>query len=225
MTETSQLPGALPMVEVAGDAGAPPSWRAETGAATPRRTGQATHADAVARERIGQVERLLEAVEGLPDAAARDTATELAQALLGLYGEGLERIVEVLAQNDDGALARALADDELVAHLLLVHGLHPVAVENRVRDALATVMPYLESHGGSVQLLGIDEGVVRLRLQGSCSGCPSSALTLKSAIEEAIFKFAPDVEEVRAEGAVEPVAAPSGLLQIECPSALRAVGA
>jgi Fe-S cluster biogenesis protein NfuA len=160
----------------------------------------------------------------LPDPAARATATDLTQALLDLYGEGLARIVAVLAQEDDGTFARRLAGDELVAHLLLVHGLHPVAVEDRVRAALAGVMPYLESHGGSVDLLSIDEGVVHLRLQGSCSGCPSSALTLKSAIEEAIFKAAPDVEEVRAEGAVEPPAAPSGLLQIECPSALRVVG-
>lgn len=175
---------------------------------------------------VTRVERLLESVEQMPEATARATATELAQSLIDLYGEGLDRIVAILAEQDDGTLARRLAADELVAHLLLVHGLHPVAVEDRVRDALASVMPYLESHGGSVELLGIERGVVSLRLQGSCSGCPSSALTLKSAIEQAIFEAAPDVEEVLAEGAVEAAATPpGGLLQIECPSALRSVGA
>lgn len=168
-----------------------------------------------AAERIARVESLLGQLEALPDAAARETATAVMQALLDLYGEGLGRIVDVVAARDDGTLARALGEDELVAHLLLLHGLHPVAVEERVRDALAGVLPYLESHGGNVQLLGVEEGIVHLRLEGSCSGCPSSSMTLKLAIEDAIFKAAPDVEEVRAEGAVSPAAPPSDLLQLE----------
>jgi Fe-S cluster biogenesis protein NfuA/nitrite reductase/ring-hydroxylating ferredoxin subunit len=168
-----------------------------------------------ATEQVARVESLLGQLEALPDVAARDTATEVMQALLDLYGDGLGRIVDVLAANDDGTLAAALADDELVAHLLLLHGLHPVPVKERVRGALEGVLPYLESHGGNVQLLGVEEGIVHLRLQGSCAGCPSSSMTLKLAIEDAIFKAAPDVEEVRAEGAVFPADPPSGLLQLE----------
>src|SRR5207302_10172161 len=103
-------------------------------------------------------------------------------------------------------------DDELVSHLLLIHGLHPVPVEARVSEALASVTPYLESHGGSVALLGVEGTAVRLRLQGSCSGCPSSSVTLKLAIENAIRKSAPEVEQVIAEEP-EPSAAP--LIQIE----------
>jgi Fe-S cluster biogenesis protein NfuA len=63
--------------------------------------------------------------------------------------------------------------------------------------------------------LAIDDGVVRLRLEGACNGCPSSALTLTSAVEDAVLRAAPDVERIEAEGAT----APSGLLQIEiaCP--------
>jgi Fe-S cluster biogenesis protein NfuA/nitrite reductase/ring-hydroxylating ferredoxin subunit len=121
----------------------------------------------------------------------------------------------VLAARDDGTLARELAGDELHSHVLLLHGLHPVPVQERVREALAGVLPYLHSHGGNVQLLGVQDGVVRLRMEGSCSGCPSSAMTLKLAIEDAIFKAAPDVAEVRAEGAVEPSVPASGLLEIE----------
>jgi Fe-S cluster biogenesis protein NfuA/nitrite reductase/ring-hydroxylating ferredoxin subunit len=168
-----------------------------------------------ASEQVARVESLLGQLEALPDATARETATEAMQALLDLYGEGLGRIVDVLAARDDGTLAAALADDELVAHLLLLHGLHPVPVEERVRGALAGVLPYLESHGGDVQLLGIEDGIVRLRLEGSCSGCPSSSMTLKLAIEDAIFKAAPDVQEVRAQGAVSQAAPAAGLLQLE----------
>jgi Fe-S cluster biogenesis protein NfuA len=169
----------------------------------------------IATEQVTRVESLLGQLEALPDAAARNTATEAMQALLELYGEGLGRIVDVLAAHDDGTLALALADDELVAHLLLLHGLHPVPVEERVLGALEGVRPYMESHGGSAELLGVSEGVVHLRLQGSCSGCPSSSITLKLAIEKAIFEVAPDVHEVLAEGAVEPPAPSSGLLQLE----------
>jgi Fe-S cluster biogenesis protein NfuA len=174
---------------------------------------------AVATDRI---EALLEQVERLPDAAARETALELVQALLDLYGEGLARVAGHVAERDlDGSLAEALAGDELVAHLLLLHGLHPVPLERRVGEALAEVRPYLESHGGNVELLGIDAGVVRLQLQGSCSGCPSSAVTLKLAVEEAIHKAAPDVTEIVAVDAP----APSPLIQLEvyeaCPAPLH----
>ena len=144
--------------------------------------------DRDARELVARIDALLD--------SAGDGCTELVAALLELYGEGLARVV---ARVPDPA---ALTGDELVAHLLLLHGLHPQPVEARVRDALDEVRPYLDSHGGDVELLAVDEGVVRLRLQGSCKGCPSSAATLELAIEDAIRKHAPDVEEIDAEGAV-----------------------
>jgi Fe-S cluster biogenesis protein NfuA/nitrite reductase/ring-hydroxylating ferredoxin subunit len=169
--------------------------------------------DAEARERVARVEALLEEVESLPDPAAREKVTEMAGALLDLYGEGLARILERLAASD-GDLPRELADDEVVSHLLLLHDLHPVDAETRVIGALDEVRPYLESHGGDVELLGVEDGVARLRLQGSCSGCPSSTMTLKLAIEDAIHKAAPDIEAVEAEDA-EQVDAPSKLLQLE----------
>lgn len=176
----------------------------------------AVQASDTAAEQIARVESLLGRLEALPDATARETATEAMQALLDMYGEGLGRIVDVVAARDDGTLADALADDELVAHLLLLHGLHPVPVEERVQAALASVLPYIESHGGNMQLLGVEDGIVHLLLEGSCSGCPSSSITLKLAVEKAIFEAAPDVTEVRAQDAAANVSEPtSGLLQLE----------
>jgi Fe-S cluster biogenesis protein NfuA/nitrite reductase/ring-hydroxylating ferredoxin subunit len=160
--------------------------------------------DRQARECVARIEALLEEVEGLP------AAVELVQGLLDLYGEGLGRIVA-----SDPTLVARLDGDEVVTHLLLLHGLHPVPLEERVVGALDEVRPYLASHGGGVELLGVEEGVVRLRLQGSCDGCPSSTATLKLAIEDAIHKAAPDVEDVVAEGTPKPA---PGLLQIEMPS-------
>jgi Fe-S cluster biogenesis protein NfuA len=155
--------------------------------------------------RVERIEQLLDQLEDRPE------VTELVQALLDLYGEGLRRIVGRL----DGALDD-LAQDELVSHLLLLHGLHPVPLAARVEGALEEMRPYLDTHGGDVRLLGVEDGVVRLQLQGSCSGCPSSAITLRHGIEEAIYNAAPDVDRIEAEDAP---AAPA-LLQIEdltCP--------
>jgi Fe-S cluster biogenesis protein NfuA/nitrite reductase/ring-hydroxylating ferredoxin subunit len=163
--------------------------------------------DQAARDRIARVEALLDEVEGMPE-PGRATATELVQALVELYGEGLARIVaRVNGAGED------LLEDELVAHLLLLHDLHPVPLEERVRGALEEVRPYMESHKGGVELVSIEDGVVRLRLEGSCSGCPSSTMTLKLAIEDAIHRAAPDIDEVVADGVVE--GGPPPLLQIQ----------
>jgi len=159
--------------------------------------------DLQAREQVARIDALLEQVEGFADPAARDTATELVGALLDLYGEGLARLAEHVAD------PAALAEDELISHLLLLHGMHPVPLEARVREALAEVRPYLDSHGGDVRLVAVEEGVVRLQMQGSCSGCPSSAMTLKLAIEDAIHKHAPEVEQIEAEDAAPAPAGPA----------------
>ena len=95
--------------------------------------------DTQARERVARVDSLLEELETLPDPLARQTATEVVEALLDLYGEGLARLVGYVAERDDGALAAALAGDELVAHLLLLHGLHPRGKKDRAMvKAIAT---------------------------------------------------------------------------------------
>jgi Fe-S cluster biogenesis protein NfuA/nitrite reductase/ring-hydroxylating ferredoxin subunit len=165
------------------------------------------------RELIAGVEGLLDELESLADPAARDVALETVQAVLMLYGAGLERIVGRLGTGT----ATALVADELVEHLLLLHGLHPVSVEERVGVALDGVRPYLGSHGGDVELLGVSEGVARVRMRGSCEGCPASAMTLKLAIEDAVLKAAPDVERVEAEdeGAGQSATSAAPLLQIE----------
>jgi Fe-S cluster biogenesis protein NfuA/nitrite reductase/ring-hydroxylating ferredoxin subunit len=156
------------------------------------------------QERVARMETLLEEIETLSDPNARSTAAEVVRVLLELYGEGLARMMEVVAEGEERERTfDAFAEDDLVSHLLLLHGLHPLDLETRVVRALEEVRPYLLSHGGNVELLGVEEGVARLRMQGSCSGCPSSTVTLKLAIEEAIQKTAPDLERIQAEGVAE----------------------
>jgi Fe-S cluster biogenesis protein NfuA/nitrite reductase/ring-hydroxylating ferredoxin subunit len=174
-------------------------------------------------DRVARVESLLEEVDALADPAAAQVTSALVQALLDLYGEALGRVMHAVGAAEADVVRDVLLEDELVSHLLFLHDVHPVPLHERVGQALESVRPYLESHGGGVELVGIEEGVVRLRLEGSCSGCPSSTMTLKLAIEEAIHKLAPDVDEIQAEGVTDP--APSPLLKLEISEALGGPGA
>jgi Fe-S cluster biogenesis protein NfuA len=151
-----------------------------------------------------RIEALLQEAEQLQDPAAQTLARELVQALLELHGAGLAQVVQILEASGSAGndCFQACAADGLVGSLLLLHNLHPLDMETRVQRALEKVRPYLRSHGGDVELLAIGEGAVRLRMQGSCNGCPSSAQTLKNAIEEAICEAAPDVTHIEVEGVI-----------------------
>ncbi|QBJ96118.1 hypothetical protein ERC79_09125 [Rhodococcus sp. ABRD24] len=137
-------------------------------------------------------------IEALLDAAsaggpvARERAEQLVREVVDLYGEALGRVLTVAAPS----LVEELTRDELVSGLLLVHGLHPHDVATRVRTALDSVRPYLGSHGGDVELVEVSDGVVRLRLLGSCHGCPSSAVTLQLAVEGAVQAAAPETTAI-----------------------------
>jgi Fe-S cluster biogenesis protein NfuA/nitrite reductase/ring-hydroxylating ferredoxin subunit len=141
-------------------------------------------------------------------AAAYERAQQLVREVVGLYGAALDRII----QSGDPGLAERLATDDLVASLLLVHGLHPHDVHRRVSDALERVRPYLGSHGGDVDLLEIvpvgttGEIIVRLAFTGSCKSCPSSAVTLELAVEDAVRAAAPEITTIE----VVPAASASG---------------
>lgn len=158
------------------------------------------------REWVARIETLLGEVEAIADPGARGVALEAVQLLVRLYGEGLERMLGIAGRVGGDEWADAVAADEVVSHLLLIHGLHPVGVADRVAAALDEVRPYLRSHGGDVVLLEIDDARVRLRLQGSCSGCPSSTATVRAVVEEAIRLRAPELERIEVEGVAEPVA-------------------
>lgn len=175
-----------------------------------------THADLDIKRRIERLETLIQDLDRLTDPVAREQAREVVQTLLDFHGAAVSRLLDrIAALGEPGhTLIAALADDEVVSSLLLLYGLHPLDLEARVRQALERVRPYLRAHKGDVELVGVVDGVVRLRMQGSCHGCPSSALTLKNAIEEAIFAAAPDVAAIEAEGAAPPQAYPGQLLPI-----------
>ena len=144
--------------------------------------------------------------------AAYERAQQLVREVVGLYGAGLDRIIQL----GDPELTERLATDDLVASLLLVHGLHPHDLHRRVSDALDRVRPYLGSHGGDVDLLEIARRKmgkhVRLAFTGSCKSCPSSAVTLELAVEDAVRAAAPEISEIEvvtAESASGPALIPT----------------
>lgn len=166
--------------------------------------------------------RIEELLGGLGEGADEQSlyaAEESVRLLVEMYGEGLERIVEALAKTEAGTqLLHEFAGDGLLASLLIVHGLHPVSLEDRINQALDSVRPYLGSHAGGVEVIGVDdEGVLQLRLEGSCDGCSSSAETVRVAIENAVLEAAPEIVAVQAEGMVErpQKSAQTELLQIQ----------
>jgi Fe-S cluster biogenesis protein NfuA len=169
--------------------------------------------------RMQRIEESVRALESSADSGVRSSALELTQSLMELHGAGIERMLEIAF--DSGVHGSEIIDrfagDELVAQLLLLYDLHPLGLEIRARRALEDVRPYLRSHGGNVELLGVADGVIRLRLQGNCHGCPSSAETLRQLIEQAIYEAAPDARAIEVEDLVaeEGPQVAGGLVQLQ----------
>ncbi len=156
------------------------------------------------RAAIGRIETLIGELEQSADTAAQAQARAIVQALLEFHGAALAKLLgHVAAAGEPGrAILEALGRDDLVSSVLLLHELHPDDLPVRVERALEQVRPRLHKDGGDVELLGLEDGVVRLRMQGSCHGCPSSAVTLRELIETAIYNAAPDVASIEVEGVV-----------------------
>jgi len=168
------------------------------------------------RIKTERVEKLAAKLDQAGDPETRAVALELVQSVVELHGAALQRLIDKCLQTAGGerVLDEALQDD-LVASMFLLHSLHPDDIETRVLRGLESVRPYLKSHGGDCELIGVQDGVVRLRLHGSCGSCPSSSLTLKNAVEDALYQAAPDIKEIVAENAAADHAASPQLVVLK----------
>ena len=171
------------------------------------------------QEGLNRLDTLLRGVERYADPEAQAHTREVVRAVLDLHGAGLSRILAHLEETGAAgqSVLNACARDDVVGGLLLLHDLHPLDVEARVRMALDGVRPQLHAHGGNVELLEVQGGVVRLRLVGNCHGCPSSSVTMRQTIEEAILGKAPDVTAVEVEGEEEAAAEVNGRALVALP--------
>ncbi len=152
------------------------------------------------------IQELIEKIETLPDASARKLMQECIQEILRFYGNGLERILKIISNGNSSAskdIYNNLIEDSFVNGLLLIHDLHPLDLKTRLYNALEKVKPYMDSHGGSVEIVSLENGIARLKLAGSCNGCASSSSTLELGIKQAIEENCPDLLGLEVDGVTE----------------------
>ena len=150
-------------------------------------------------QRIGE---LVSDLENIADPESRVSAKALVQLLLDLHSVALERVMEIVAGSGDAG-QRTIDDlgrDSLVSSILVLYGLHPLDMETRVIQAVEKIQPRVRKGGGELELLGFDNAAVRLHLRVTGHACGSTAKTLKSMVEEALYEAAPDMNSLLIEG-------------------------
>ncbi len=158
-------------------------------------------------ELLARLNSLVEELEQYPDTDLRDKALDLVQIILKLYGESLRRIMATFdAEPQRDQILGRMSNDEVIRSILLIHGLMPVSLYDRVAAKLNELRPYLVSQGCDVELLGIDDARARMRLMRSGKGAPPIA-ALKADIEKALSEVAPDLAGIEIEGLSEKVEA------------------
>lgn len=130
------------------------------------------------------------------DTAEQRRALELAEAIEAFHRPALVTMVQALRADPRGKeLLFQLVDDPGVRAVFALHGIIKADPMTRANQALASVRPYLQSHGGDVALVRIADGAAFVRLEGSCSGCSMSAVTLREGVEEALVTL-PEVDRI-----------------------------
>ncbi len=150
------------------------------------------------RKQADEIERLIREIETITDPDLREKVVTLVQSLMALHAAGIERLMKII--RDDVELSRSilneLANDNLVASLLLLYGVHPFSIEVRVEQALHRLRSNAILNSGNVELLGISDGIVKLQVQNQ-KNCQSSKQALRTAVEEALYEAAPDLTEIQ----------------------------
>jgi len=171
------------------------------------KAGVAASLDAVCA-RVGD---LVDRFERHPQVAVRDDVFELLQGIDALHRAGIARLVKLLVTAHSEEVLAELAADPVAGPVLRLYDLVPPDERTQVEDALDSVRPYIQSHGGEVEVLDVQDGVVRVRLVGSCHGCSGSAITLRRGVEEALRAGFPGFKKLAVH---EPATSPS-LITIE----------
>ena len=141
--------------------------------------------------RLERIDGLVERLETGTDPVSGATVRELVATLMDLHGAAMERMVTLIRQAGPSGdtLMEQCARDPLVRSVLLLYDLHPVDPETRVREAIDHARPYIDSHGGAVELVRLDDqGAVHVRVQGAAS--------LTGVVENAVREAAPDLPDV-----------------------------
>lgn len=140
---------------------------------------------------LGRIGELAEELMGNRDPKVADQVTELLDWVDAFHRDGLGRLVEMIRQWRGEIFLQSVAADDVVGTFLGAYGLgegtETVAeAMASVEAALEQVRPLVESHGGALEVVSVVDGVVSIRMKGTCDGCPSSSATLTFGVEQAL---------------------------------------
>jgi Fe-S cluster biogenesis protein NfuA len=154
------------------------------------------------REDMQRIGGLVQEIESIADPAVRATAKNLLQSLMDLHGAALEKALDIVADAGEPGMniIDRLGRDSLVSSVLILYGLHPEDLETRVVKAVERIRPQLRKQGCEVELLGINDGAIRLRVETGSHTCGSTAKTLQATVEGAMYDAAPDLTSLTIEG-------------------------
>ena len=159
-----------------------------------------------------RVERALQEVNTLADDKARNSATELMQALMDLHGAAMSRVLELLSGDESRVLLSKIGDDPLICGLLVLYGIHPVSLEERLRSTVEKLRLKLEKQGTSLELISTRDDVVRIKIESSQQDRHTSG-SVQAMIQQAIREAAPEVAEIVIEGVLPSGFVPLNMIQ------------
>ena len=154
------------------------------------------------QERVRRIGALVEEIEAIADPVARSSTRQLMQLVMEFHGAALDRALEILAGGGEAGMAfiEQLGRDPIVSSLLVLYGLHPETVEARVSKAVERLAPKLQRDGAAIELFGIEDGAVRIRVTPGAHTCGSTTNALRATVEDAVYEAAPDVASLTVEG-------------------------
>lgn len=140
----------------------------------------------------------LETIVDTWDEQIQNTVNALKRGIDDLHKEAFARIIRRLRGEPGTAkILKEIASDEVVYAVLRHLKILQPSLNERLEEALDSVRPYLESHGGGVELVEINSATaVTVRLLGACDGCPASGLTLQEGVEKAIKEYCPEIQTI-----------------------------
>jgi Fe-S cluster biogenesis protein NfuA len=157
------------------------------------------------REDIQRIGGLVQEIEAIADPAVRAATKNLVQLLMDLHGAALEKTLDIVAEAGEPVMniIDRLGRDSLVSSILILYGLHPEELETRVVKAIDRIRPTLRKQGCEVELLGVQDGAIRLRVETGSHTCGSTAKTVQATLEGAMYDAAPDLLSLVIEGLEE----------------------
>ena len=158
------------------------------------------------QEQVRQLGRLITQFDQMPEGPQKTACKELVHLLMDVHGAGLERIMEIVFESGGAgpAIIDKLGRDTITGSLLLLYSLHPDDLETRVNRAIENMRPRLRKLSCSVDLAGIVEGAVQIRVTTKGHSCGSSTKDVNAIVEEGIYELAPDVASLAILGLEEP---------------------